>query len=175
MKNASTPVAMLLLVVTVAVAGCASSGVRPGTGDISVRLRWQGTSDLDLHVLDPVGRHVGVMTWEDLWNPDEALSARRRAEEAQKRAGDAPPGILDIDCNADPERLCSRPIENIFWPEGTALRGEYRVAVRLFQQVYEPGPVSYAIEVRRGRTVVETFEGVLDPENERSEWLTVGY
>ncbi|MCG8455218.1 MAG: hypothetical protein MI919_02985 [Holophagales bacterium] len=155
--------------------GCASAGVRPGTGDISFRLRWEGTSDLDLHVFDPAGRHVGVMTWEDLWNPDDSLSARRRAEEAQARAGHAPPGILDIDCNADPEKMCPRPIENIFWPEGTALRGEYRTAVRLFQQVYGPGPVAYTLEIRRGRTVVQAFEGVLDPENTRSEWRIVEY
>jgi len=38
--------------------GCATT--RPGTGDISFRLLWDGTADLDLHAEDPHGRHVGT-------------------------------------------------------------------------------------------------------------------
>lgn len=161
-------VAAVVGVVVLLAAGCAST-VQPGTGDVSFRLRWDGTADLDLHVVDPVGRHVGVE--QPGLGVDHAahqadVESWRAAAEAHP---DVPAGILDVDCNADPERACPRPIENVYWPTGTAPRGTYRVWVRWFQDVYSQEPAAYVLEVRRGEQVVERFEGVVGVGVERSE------
>jgi len=75
-----------------------------GTGDIQVTLTWEGTCDLDLHVIDPAGNDVwwqhqpseseGVVDWHDMCN---------------SAAHGGP--------------------ENIYWPTGSAPSGEYTVVV----------------------------------------------
>lgn len=155
--RAATAGALLVL------AGCASSPpLVPGTGDVSFRLVWSGTTDLDLHVEDPSG---------------EQLSFIQR----ETRSG----GILDIDCNAGPEQLCWHPIENVYWPEGAAPEGTYRYRVEFFRlavgdathKTYLAGhevensskeaqrPVSvripFELEVRLGDRVVERQTGEL--------------
>lgn len=110
--------------------GCASAGLDPGTGDVSFRLVWKGTADLDLHVEDPSG---------------EQLSFIQR----ETRSG----GILDIDCNAGPEQICNHPIENVYWPEGSAPEGLYRYRVEFFRGVAGDADHSTYIsghEVKRG-------------------------
>lgn len=155
-------------------AGCATT--RPGTGDISFRLLWEGTADLDLHAEDPHGRHVGThMNWVgvtdfDARNRQLAEYLRREDELAH-----VPKGILDIDCNADPERMCKRPIENIFWSTGTAPRGRYQVWVHHFQNVTGDGAVEYALEIRRGEAVVRTVRGAVEPESPTSDRISVDY
>ena len=142
--------------------GCVSSAPVPGTGDVSFRLRWSGTEDLDLHVEDPSG---------------EVLSFINR----ESGSG----GLLDIDCNAGPEQLCRRPIENVYWPEGEAPEGLYRYRVEFFRAVagdaahttYLDGrevenrsregqravseSVAFELEVRLGDRVVERQVGEL--------------
>ena len=81
--------------------GCRSIPVA-GTGDIAFRLLWSVDSDLDLHVKDPLGNH---------------LSYRNRSQDGG--------GILDVDCNAAFDRMCDRPMENIYWPDGIAQPGSY--------------------------------------------------
>ena len=144
---AATTVALLVL------AGCASSPpLAPGTGDVSFRLVWSGTTDLDLHVEDPSG--------------DELSFIQR-----ETRSG----GILDIDCNAGPEQLCRRPIENVYWPDGAAPEGTYRYRVEFFRatagdpthttskEAQRPLSVRipFELEVRLGDRVVERQTGEL--------------
>ena len=91
---------------------CASAGLEPGTGDVSFRLVWKGTADLDLYVQDPNGEELSFV---------------------QRQSGSG--GLLDIDCNAGPERICKHPIENVYWPEGSAPEGLYRYRVEFFRGV----------------------------------------
>lgn len=155
-------------------AGCATT--RPGTGDISFRLLWQGTADLDLHAEDPHGRHVGThMNWVGVTD----LEARNRQfgeyQRLDEELSHLPKGILDIDCNADPERMCKQPIENIFWPTGTAPRGAYKVWIHHFQNVTGDGSVDYTLEIRRGETVVRTVRGTAEPETPTSDRIEIEY
>lgn len=148
---------------------CASIAPRPGTGDLSFRLLWSGEADLDLHVTDPMNQHVGIVgpgntpSVEEL----EALLERRRAEE---RGESVPPmGELDVDCNAGPERMCDRPMENVYWKPGTAPEGTYRAWVVLFRPPPEGGPVPFVLEIRLGRRVVETVGGTVQGTFDASE------
>lgn len=77
-----------------------------GTGDVQVTLRWNSTADLDLTVVDPNGERV----YFD--NPSSSSG-----------------GTLDVDSNGSCENLTSTPVENVFWPTGAALDGQYTVAV----------------------------------------------
>lgn len=155
------------------VVGCASTGPRPGTGDVSFRLLWDGPADLDLHVDDPNGRHVGVqMPWHFLPSEErDQLDALRRS--LGKDAPDAPgeKGILDIDCNASADRMCARPIENVYWPAGTASRGLYRVRVVLFQKLNSDEEIPFVLEIRQGERVVRKVPGAVGDATPLSDWI----
>lgn len=159
----------------VSIAGCAHQSLEPQTGDLSFRLLWNGDADLDLHVVDPQGRHTGiVMLGRE--RPPEELAALKRLYEAEQRGEKlAPGGVLDIDCNAGPDRMCRRPIENIFWQPGTAPRGAYRFWVLLFRTPVGGGEVPFTLEVRRGETVVESHRGSLEQRDEESTHLEFVY
>lgn len=160
-------VALLLL------AACAS--LKPQTGDVSFRLRWDGKADLDLHVVDPGGGHVGLPFLHAAAGDRERHSALWARFEAGEDVEGKTTGILDIDCNSDLAKLCSQPIENIFWPLGSAPRGDYQVWVELFQQAEGSGDVPYALEIRRGQTVVRRLSGFLGPERKKSEVAAYSY
>lgn len=155
-----------------ATVGCASQQLRPGTGDVSFRLVWEGSADLDLHVTDPLGRHTGVALAAARGTPAEQIEAARAALAAQiarEQGGvetESPPaGILDIDCNGSQHQICPEPIENVYWPTGTAQRGDYTFWVHLFQPLLESASVDHVpfhLEVRRGDTVVERHAGRVD-------------
>ena len=174
-----TAFACLLCLPAGLLGGCATS--RPGTGDISFRLLWQGTADLDLHVEGPHGRHVGThMNWVGVTDPAERNRQFAEYMRLDEELSHLPKGILDIDCNADPERMCKQPIENIFWPKGTAPRGVYQVWVHHFQNVEgrnQPGDgaVDYRLEIRRGETVIKKVPGTVEPEAPTSERIEVEY
>jgi hypothetical protein len=135
--------------------GCASSGPKPGTGDISFRLLWTGQSDLDLYVTSPL---------------DERIDFVRRSS----RSG----GLLDVDCNVQTvieTNLCSEPMENIFWPRGAAPEGEYR----FWAVIADPHGLQeedvFKVEVRKGRNVVKQEIGrIVDLRSEPPIW-TVEY
>lgn len=135
------PTALLLAVALslLFLSSCAS--VRPGTGDIAFRLRWEGEADLDLHVEDPEGEHIHFVI--------------RRSTTG---------GELDVDCNASPEQICGAPIENVFWPVGGAPEGTYTYWVELFQAQNTPGPVPFTVQVLLGETPAETRTGVARAE-----------
>ena len=141
---------LLLLALAATSLACSAHapvGTQPQTGDLSFRLLWEGDADLDLHVFEPGGRHVGFMqprVSEVGLSLDEVMELARNPSES---------GVLDIDCNASPHEICPAPIENVFWPVGAALPGEYRVWVQLFRASSDGQPVSYRLEVREGRRV----------------------
>ncbi|MEM8964402.1 MAG: hypothetical protein AAGD38_23150, partial [Acidobacteriota bacterium] len=153
--------ALVLVALTLWLGGCATT-LDPGTGDVSFRLRWDGTADLDLHIVDPLGRHVGIEQAGPGSDYEAHLDQVRIWREAATAHEDVPVGILDIDCNADPTRVCERPIENVFWPTGTAPDGEYEVWVNHFQNVFGDESVAYELEIRRGDRVVERHRGEVD-------------
>ena len=85
-----------------------------GTGDISFSLVWGDVNDLDLHVTTPSG---------------QIINFRNRT------LNDG--GHLDLDANASGVITVS-PKENIYWPEGTAPEGVYKVQVHYY--AYQGGP-----------------------------------
>lgn len=135
--------ALSLLALTLLAAGCRSLPAA-GTGDVAFRLLWQGESDLDLHVEDPSGEHL-------FYGQREAASG----------------GRLDVDCNAGTGRRCPRPIENVFWPEGTAPKGSYRVWVRAHAVYPEEAPVSCEVLVLEGERVRARVPGRLLANGDR--------
>lgn len=154
--------ALSLAAALAALAGCATQDLRPQTGDVSFRLHWQGEADLDLHVVDPAGDHTGVVVpgYEPTAEELAALARRYKAEQAGEEM--PPGGELDVDCNASPDRMCRRPIENIFWAPGTATRGRYQFWAVLFQRLEDDGElVPFTLEVRRGERIVESYRGEL--------------
>jgi len=133
-------------------AACASSGPKPGVGDISFRLAWEGEADLDLYVFSPLGEQIDFLHREV-----------------------ASGGLLDVDCNVTvlepaplpsgqstlvPRKLrCPRPLENVYWPRGDAPAGTYGIQVLLADGAGALASDAFALEVRFGRDVVTRFEG----------------
>jgi hypothetical protein len=78
-------------------------------GEIEIGLLWKNTNDLDLHCIDPLG---------------EEISYRHK----QSRSG----GALDVDCNVSaPFRVPGA--EHIYWKEGNAPDGNYKVYVHHYR------------------------------------------
>jgi hypothetical protein len=75
-------------------------------GDIQISLSWHNYNDLDLHCVDPAGEEIFF---------GHRLSLRTG-------------GVLDVDQNAGPPYNMS-PVENIYWPFGSAPSGLYRIFV----------------------------------------------
>lgn len=115
--------------------GCASTP-RPGTGDVAFRLYWQGEEDLDLHVQEPSG--------------DTIYFQHRKSDSG---------GELDIDCNSAADRICRKPVENVYWPVGKAADGDYTYWVELFQHGASPPPVPFVLQVLEGTRIVHTETG----------------
>lgn len=99
-----------------------------GSGDVAFRLAWNGLSDLDLFVEDPAGACI--------------FFGQRRSDTG---------GILDVDCNSGTDRLCERPVENVFWPPGAAPEGPYRFWVHAHSLIPAESPLGLRISVLRGQ------------------------
>ena len=85
------------------------------TGDVQVSIGWDGTNDIDVHVMvEPLRR-----------GPSSSINWTSRMGICG--------GILDVDANAHPQFLANRPVENIFWRKGAAPYGRYTVAVHHFR------------------------------------------
>ena len=136
-------VAWSAFVVLLAASGCRSVPTA-GTGDVAFRVVWDGRSDLDLHVEDPAREHI--------------FYGERESESG---------GLLDVDCNSGTDRLCLRPIENVFWPEGTAPVGRYRVWVRAHAIYPVEAPVSCELLVLEGERVRIRVPGRLIANGDR--------
>jgi hypothetical protein len=128
------PWAGLLAVLTLA--GC-TGHPKPGTGDLAFRVVWQGIADVDLHVLDP---------------DTSALYFDRKTAPSG--------GVLDVDCNSGTDRMCDRPIENVFWPTGQAPDGLYDYEASLFQD-FGQGEIEVTLQVLVGGRPVRTHKGRL--------------
>ncbi|GAB4460933.1 MAG: hypothetical protein Kow00120_28400 [Anaerolineae bacterium] len=117
------------------------TGVQPpvATGDVQITLTWNNTANLDLHIVDPVG--------------NEIYSTKPIAPNG---------GRLERDANNPCTVATSNPIENIYWPIGTAPSGQYGVSVHYFSPCFGEGPATYTITVRNNNQVVTTQTGVIN-------------
>jgi hypothetical protein len=122
-------VSFLTLVSLVAIVGCAAHR-QAGTGDVAFRLVWDGQSDLDLVVEDPDSGCI--------------FYGQRQSELG---------GLLDVDCNAGTERLCEHPIENVFWPVGTAPPGRYRFWVHAHALFPAEAPLPFELQLLSGTDI----------------------
>ena len=108
-----------------------------GTGDVQATLRWTGDADLDLHVIDPEGFEIFF-------------------QNARSPSG----GTLDVDMV--PEICGSNPsnVENVFWPEGGSIPGEYRAYVYHYDSSCAASS-SYELELRIDGVVVASDSGTV--------------
>lgn len=83
------------------------------TGDIQISIAWNTTDDIDLHVAFRTNGQVSVISWNN-------------------RVG-INGGMLDVDMNASFAQLVKNPVENVFWPKGSAPNGEYAIGVHHFR------------------------------------------
>lgn len=127
----------LVVWISCSLVGCTAHR-RAGTGDVAFRLVWAGQSDLDLLVEDPAG---------------ECIFFGNR----ESAAG----GLLDVDCNAASDRLCQRPVENVYWAEATAPAGRYRFWVHAHALIPAEAPLPYRLQLLRGSRVIWVYEGEL--------------
>lgn len=109
-----------------------------GTGDVQVTLRWNSNADIDLHVYDPFG--------EEIWYSNRSAQSG---------------GQLDVDANSTCSDPMAEPVENIFWPVGSAPAGEYAVDVVYYSDCGNSGGGDYEVIVRVDNQVRDTFFGTL--------------
>ena len=103
---------------------------RARTGELQISLMWDGPADLDLRVFCPSG--------EEIWF----------SREHRKHCG----GTLDVDMNFI-ERHSQAPVENIFWPQGQAPRGKFRVVVSMFGRRGDTRPtIPFQVRIKDGGT-----------------------
>jgi Ca-activated chloride channel family protein len=96
------------------------------SGDIRISLIWNNRNDLDLHVITPQGEEIFF-----------------------DRTRDSTGGWLDVDRNVYGET--TEPVENIFWYDGDAVHGRYRVYVQNYD--YHEGnntPTPFQVEIKSG-------------------------
>ena len=79
------------------------------SSDVQVSLMWNNYNDLDLHIVCPSGERIHG------GNKTSACG-----------------GELDVDANVRAETR--KPVENVFWPEGTAPGGQYHVYVHYYKK-----------------------------------------
>lgn len=112
-----------------------AAGGRYKDVDIRASLIWHTYDDLDLHCVTPSGEHI---------------SYRRK----NSHCG----GELDVDRNAG-GRETRKPVENIRWAKGDALKGRYRFWVRNYAYHDDTrGAIPFTVELDvQGK--IETFRG----------------
>lgn len=106
------------------------------TGDVQVTLRWDTSDDLDLFVRGPSGDQVSYF--------NRSIPSG---------------GELDVDANAGCGSAMAAPVENIFWPTGGGVPGDYMITVDLYSRCTgESGPINFTVDALvRGQ--VQTFTG----------------
>ena len=102
--------------------------VREGAhgGDVQISLMWDGPNDLDLWCVTPSGQAI--------------YFGNRHCTSG---------GVLDIDMN-NGRNVSLKPVEHIYWPEGSASRGTYRVLVEHFALHGGSESVPFDVEVQIG-------------------------
>ena len=143
---------LLTLGLVLSLAGCASTAVRPGTGQLTLRLTWTGLADLDLYAESPGRERVDFL--------------HREAESG---------GLLDVDCNVG-EFSCDQPMENIYWPRGTAPPGRYKYWVVIANPQGAKPSDSYRMRVLvRGEVVREHTGSLTDLHDQQplTGWILI--
>ena len=79
------------------------------SSDVQVSLMWNNFNDLDLHIVCPSGERI------------------HGGNKISKCGGE-----LDVDANVRPES--KKPVENVYWTEGTAPAGKYQVYVHHYKK-----------------------------------------
>ncbi|MDR2078918.1 MAG: VWA domain-containing protein [Treponema sp.] len=106
------------------------------TGDIRISLMWNNRNDLDLHVITPTGEEINFN------NPRDSNG-----------------GVLEADRNLYGETL--KAVENIFWPDGAAPRGSYRVYIQNYLNHETDSYLTpFQIEIKNGKEYLY-FEGAV--------------
>jgi hypothetical protein len=118
-----------------------------GTGDVQVTLLWTSAADLDLRVMDPTGTSVSYQ------NPTSSTGGR-----------------LDRDANRGCGSVVPDPVENVFWPQGEAPRGDYTVTVTLWNACGAPDPIEFTIVVRIGGREAFRETAVFGPNGYTTEF-----
>jgi hypothetical protein len=99
-------------------------------GDIQFSLFWGNRNDLDLHCVDPRGIEICY----------------------NHRTSEATGGELDVDRNVNAP-FTDKPVENIYWPEGGAPPGVYKVMVVHYNLHGDPDPTGFTVRtVVKGKT-----------------------
>jgi len=113
----------------------------PSTGDVQILLSWNNYNDLDLMCTDPKGETISFQ------NP-----------------GVSSGGKLQIDMNVEYPHS-KNPIENIYWPSGTAPAGTYNVYLNYFKNHESTiNETPYNIKVKYG-TKTEEYKGIIRKDN----------
>lgn len=116
-----------------------------GTGDVQVTLTWDAAADLNLSVTDPDGETIHYMN---------AVSASG--------------GVMDVGGGCD---AVAEPLENVFWPEGSAPSGTYMVYVHYSQDCGVDEPVNYTVTIRMDDQLPQFYTGTLKFPGQ-SDWVT---
>ncbi len=108
------------------------------SSDVQVSLMWNNYNDLDLHVVCPSGERI---------------------HGGNKISGCG--GELDVDANVRAETR--KPVENVFWQEGSAPAGKYQVYVHYYKKHNKrrsKDPTKFQLIVNAGNDLLE-FSGEL--------------
>jgi len=126
--------------------------VAAGGADIQVTVSWLNAdgggdyTDVDLHVIDPNGDQVAY------WNTEVASG-----------------GQLDLDSN--PACAAGDFNENIFWPVGRAIVGEYRVQLNYWSTCGYTGEVDYRVTILIDGQLQRIIDGTLTAADEGPDEL----
>ena len=117
-----------------------------GHGDVQITLTWDNGADLDLHVIDPNGEEIYF------YHPYSASG-----------------GILDVD-----DTNGYGP-ENIFWPQGEAPEGTYRVSVHHYPS--SPSTSNYTVLISAFGFLPISYTGSIsyDQEIQITDITPTGY
>jgi hypothetical protein len=71
-----------------------------------------------------------------------------------------------VDANGNCQNMVSSPVENVFWPYGSAPSGGYQVLVVYYMTCGYAGPVDYEVTVRQNDQVIDVRNGTVTQEGE---------
>lgn len=118
--------------------------------DIRASAIWNTFDDLDLHVVV---------------KPDSGCGHAEHIAYNNKRSTNGK-GELDVDRNAN-GRETRKPVENIRWAKGTAVRGKYQVFVRNYRHhdddSFRTFPIAFKVEVEMNGKI-QTFNKTISAE-----------